>query len=379
MAKTFSKSSSDYDPCFQPYLDNPDLFRKVVTDSNVVAHEQGLTALNAMLEFGGTNACLRLRSMVLGPMIEKSIGQTRAGTKQKTLDALCWFVELDTPDPVIDELLPFLSHRTPKIVAATAHALVEILKLFGAKTVSPKPLIPVLPKLFGHADKTVRSEASNLTIELYKWMGDSLESIIFPDLKPVQQKDLKASFEKIKDVQPHQERYLKSQKESMERQQANGVSADGMDGDANDEEVDEGINTYDMVEAVDVLSKIPDDFYSRLGSPKWKERKAALEEVHSIFNVMKVSEGDFHEIIRTLAKCMKDANLQVVTLAADCITYLANGMRSAFSKYQQIVTGPILERTKEKKQSVADALNAALDAIFKGVSLFKFIIIIILY
>ncbi len=362
ITKSFATSPDENAPCFQPFLNSPDLFRKIVTDSNVVAQEHGITALNTFLEFGGINACLRLRNTVLTPMIEKAIGQTRAGTKQKTLDALCWFIELDSPDPVVEDLIPFLTHKTPKLVVATTHALVEIFKLFGAKTVSPKPIIPIIPKLFGHADKNVRAQASELTVELYKWMGSAIETIIFPDLKPVQQKDLQSAFEKVKDETPHQQRFLRSQQAAQE---SNGYGDDPMDIDEEEPEID----AFDMLEAVDILSKIPDDFYKNMGSSKWKERKEALEGVEKIVNTPKIADGDYTELVRTLAKCMKDANVQVLTIAANCITFLGTGLRTSFSKYQAILLDPILERTKEKKASVAEALRSALDSLFQCTSL----------
>ena len=70
-----------------------------------------------------------------------------------------------------------------------------------------------------------------------------------------------------------------------------------------------------------------------------------------------------------LAKCMKDANIAVVTVAANCIEKLALGVRKGFSKHRSTVMAPIMDRLKEKKQSVTDALGAALDAVFQVTSL----------
>ncbi|KAL8901391.1 MAG: hypothetical protein Q9207_005223, partial [Kuettlingeria erythrocarpa] len=66
---------------------------------------------------------------------------------------------------------------------------------------------------------------------------------------------------------------------------------------------------------------------------------------------------------------MKDANIAVVTVAANCMECLAKGLRQGFAKYRSRAMPPIMERLKEKKQSVADALGAALDAIFASTGL----------
>lgn len=375
ITSNFQKTPNEQSEVFRPYLTQPDLFKKIVVDSNVVAQEAGITALNALLEFAGTNAAVRLRSGVVPALCEKGLSSSRAGTKQKTVEALLWFIDLDTPDPVVELMIPSLTAKLPKLVSGTVKALVDIYANFGAKVVSPKLVLPSLPKLFSHADRTVRAETSNLTVQLYKWMGPALEQILFVELKPVQQKDLITAFEKIKDEKPTQLRFLKSQRDAMEQEQAAGSAEQGAnldDGDVVMDDTDEAqsMDPYDLIDAVDVLSKIPDDLSAKVSVTKWKERVEALTEVDEVLKkVIKLADDDYTDLVRTLAKCIKDVNVQVVTLAANCIEYIAKGLRQRFQRYHTIVLNPLLERLKEKKQSVLDALNGALDATFQSASL----------
>ena len=98
----------------------------------------------------------------------------------------------------MEELIPFLNHKMPKLIAATLAAITAIYAAFGAKTVDPKPVLKVFPKVFGHADKNVRAESTKLAIELYKWLKDAMKPMFFGELKPVQQKELEDQFEKVK-------------------------------------------------------------------------------------------------------------------------------------------------------------------------------------
>lgn len=309
----------------------------------------------------------RVRSHVIGPLVEKSLGSSRAGTRQKALEALLFFIEMDKADPVIEDMLPYLTHRTPKLVAGTVHALTEILKQYGSPTVSCKPIFKSLPALFSHADKNVRAETQLLTIELYKWLGAVVKDTLFPDLKPVQQKDLEAEFEKITE-KPTPLRLLRSQQAAKAAAGGGGGGGESASGAADDAE-DDGDVEMDLFDPVEVLSKIPPDFSTRVASTKWKERKEALEELHTIVNVPKLQTDDYGDIIRILAKCMKDANLMVVTVAANCVECIAKGLRKDFAKYQPIILTPMLEKLKEKKASVATALANALDAVFNDTSL----------
>lgn len=298
-------------------------------------------------------------------MVEKCLSSSRAATKQNALEALLLYIELDVPGPVMDDVLPGLSNKVPKNVAATLNAVTQIFHSYGCKVVDPKPVLKGLPKVFGAADKNVRAQATNLTVELYRWLREAIKPLFWGDLKPTQQSDLEAQFEKIKsEPPPRQERLLRSQQAALE------VAADG-DQAAEVDGVEEAgaMDAFDLAEPVDVFKSIPPNYHDLLASSKWKERKEAIEALYGALSVPRIKDGDFGEVSRGLAKCMKDANVAVVTQAAQCIELLAKGLRLSFAKYRSIVMHPVLDRLKEKKAFVADALGAALDGIFACTSL----------
>ena len=299
--------------------------------------------------------------------MEKCLASTRAATKQNAIEALLLYIEMDTPGPVLEDVLPGLSNKVPKNVAATLNALTQIFHNYGSKTVDPKPVLKCLPKAFGAADKNVRAEATNLTVELYRWLREAMKPMFWGELKPTQQTDLEAQFEKIKaEPPPKQERLLASQQAAADA--APEGADDGEEEGAEAEEAGE-IDAFDLAEPQDVLKKIPSNFNEQLASSKWKDRKEAVDGLFQALNVPRIKDADFNEITRGLAKCMKDANVAVVTQAALCIEALANGLRKSFAKYRTTVMQPIMDRLKEKKASVAEALGAALDAVFMSTSL----------
>jgi protein STU2 len=369
--KEFEITPNESDPAFRPFLQDPNLWKAAAGDSNVAAQQEGLAALCAFLKFGGHQAAARSRNFTIQPLYEKGLSSTRPAAKAHALEALLLYIELDKSDPVIEELLPALSHKQPKIIAATLSAITAIYHNFGVKIVDYKPVLKVLPKVFGHADKNVRAEATNLTVELYRWLKEAMKAVFWGDLKPVQQQDLEKLFEKVKEEPaPKQERFTRSQQAAM------AVHADRPEhesGEAEAAEVEDDnavvIDAFDLAEPIDVYSKVPGNFLENIASTKWKERKEALDALFSVVNTPRIKDGPFDDIIRALAKCMKDANVAVVTTAANCVEKLALGLRSGFGKYRSVLMTPMMERLKEKKQSVADALGAGLDAIFGSTSL----------
>ena len=56
-----------------------------------------------------------------------------------------------------------------------------------------------------------------------------------------------------------------------------------------------------------------------------------------------------------------------VIAACQCLEGLAKGLGTPFARYREVVVTPLLERLKERKQNVQDAIGNALDAIFSTV------------
>lgn len=314
----------------------------------------------------------RTRGYTVSAIVEKGLPSTRPAAKTSALEALLLCVEFDKADPVIEEIVPTLSHKVPKVIAAALVGLKAIYHNFGCKIVDPKPVLKALPKVFGHADKNVRAEAQNLTVELYRWLKEAIKPLFWGELKPVQQQDLDKLFENVKqEPAPKQERFTKAQQDAMAAASAAPDDDEG-EGEGGEEDAEEDggeIHAFDLAEPVDVLSKIPKDFHDNLSSSKWKDRKEALDALYSIINVPRIKDGQFDDIVRALAKCMKDANIAVVTVAAHCIDLLAKGLKSSFGKHRATIMAPIMERLKEKKQSIADALGQALDSVFASTNL----------
>ncbi|KAL5337913.1 armadillo-type protein [Aspergillus crustosus] len=367
----FEKTPDESDPIFAQFLHDPGLWKGAVTDSNVAAQQDGLASYCAFLQYGGPAACARTRGATVAGIAEKGLPQTRPAAKASAIEALLLCVELDKPEPVVEDMIPVLSHKVPKVIAATLGGLTAIYHNFGCKIVDPKPVLKVLPKVFGHADKNVRAEAQNLTVELYRWLKEAMKPLFWNELKPVQQGDIEKLFDAVKqEPSPKQERLTRAQQAEADTGGGGGGGAgeaEGGEEDAEDEEAEP--DAFDFAEPVDVYSKIPKDFHEQLASSKWKDRKEALDALYAVLNVPKIKDGPFDEIVRGFAKCMKDANVAVVTVAANCVDLLAKGLRNPFVKYRPTIMSPIMERLKEKKQTVADALGQALDAVFIATSL----------
>ncbi|CAO3574849.1 unnamed protein product [Mortierella alpina] len=306
----------------------------------------------------------RTRNTVVPAVVEKCLSSTRTGTKTKALELILLYVEADSPDPVIEDVLPGLAAKLPKLVATTTNALAAIIRTFGVKNLNVKPLLKKLPPLFGHSDKNVRAEASALTVELYRWLGKAIMPSL-EELKPVQLKELTEAFEKLPDEKPTQLKYLRSQQAEM----AAAAAAGGEDG-AEDEDEDEEmaiVDELDLFDPVDVNAKMESNFYELLASKKWQERKEALDGLLVHCKAQKILDSHYSELVGALGKRMADTNINIVIVAANCLEGLARGLRDSFNKYKPSVAGLVMDRLKERKVTVVEALSGALNAMYSTI------------
>jgi protein STU2 len=91
------------------------------------------------------------------------------------------------------------------------------------------------------------------------------------------------------------------------------------------------VDAFDLAEPVDIRKNLPSEFNDWIVSTKWKERKDALEALLTNSKVPRIKEENYTEIVGTLGRCMKDANIVVVTVAAQCVEALSNAMDGVFT------------------------------------------------
>lgn len=137
----------------------------------------------------------------------------------------------------------------------------------------------------------------------------------------------------------------------------------------------EVVDLRQFAEEIDFLPKISQsDFNTAMASSKWKDRKEALD---ALFELVKNADNqrikdqngpDMDNIVKSLAIRVKsDANVMVVSLASNIIGLLSRGIGDSFGRYRTTLVAPMLERMKERKPSVVDAIGAGLDDFFKTV------------
>ncbi|XP_037945409.1 protein mini spindles isoform X2 [Teleopsis dalmanni] len=362
-AKIFQDIDDDKSPEWMKFVG---LIKKMVVDSNAMAQERGLEAALIFVErCGHAN---RTVGDVMSGIVQKCIAAPKTKTKDLSVQITLMYVEIEKQDAVLEELCKGMEHKNPKIVSACVAATTLALHDFGSKVINVKPLIKKLAPLMSDRDKGVRDEGKQLAVEIYRWIGAPMKQQI-STLPQVTIKELEDEFDKLKGEKPEPVRYLKSQQEKQKQIAAAAAEAEEPDEDG-EAEVEE-IDPMDLMDPVDILSKIPKDFYEKLEEKKWTIRKEALETLEKLLTENpKLESGEYGTLINTLRKIVaKDSNVVLVAMGGKCLAMLAKGLGKRFSPYAMGCLPTLLEKFKEKKSNVVTALREAIDAIYPSTNL----------
>jgi cytoskeleton-associated protein 5 len=366
--KLFRQQDSEKSPEFSKFVG---LVKGFVTDSNAVAQDKGLDVAIEFVE----NAAIanKICADVIAGVVTKCLN-ARPKTKGKGIDLCLAYIKAEQSATTVEELLKGLENKQPKIVAGCLETVTKAIHEFGVKVVDIKPVIKALPKQFDHSDRTVREQAKQCAVELFRWIRDAIKPSL-QGLKPVQLKELEGLWETVTES-AHPTCFTRSDEAKIQAQSGTNMTDTGDPGLTEPSDAVTGaaaveaVDPYDLLEAVNVLAKLPADFYGKVTNPKWQTRKEALDELQTLTQQSKMESGDFGELIRALKQVIsKDTNVMIVSVAGRCVEGLAKGLRKGFQSYAVAITVAMLEKFKEKKQNVVSALRDAVDAVYQTTSL----------
>ncbi|KAI3637761.1 hypothetical protein MIR68_004410 [Amoeboaphelidium protococcarum] len=346
-----------------------DVIKTCCGDSNVAAQESALQLLLSIIQVDEVHPILlKMRVHISKLIVDKCLKSPRASLRQKSADLLLALIDLDTPDAIVEVIIEGTGSKQPKVVCACLAILNDIVKFYGSQTVDCKPIFKVLPQMFAHSDALVRNEAQQLAVSIFQWIGlKPFESVLYPLLKPVQMSQLNEAFDTVKDVKLVQTRFLNKQKDRQQTVQSGDDIQIDVDQEAvgGEQQSDQLAEELDFTEPVDVLSNVPADIEDQLSQIKWKDKKEALDNLCKILDAPKYVKGNFHPLLSVLCKKVGDINIAVAVSAIQCVEKIASGLKQDFPQFKNDVKQSLLDRLKEKKQNVIQALRLTLDAVYQ--------------
>ncbi|XP_028075158.1 protein MOR1-like isoform X2 [Camellia sinensis] len=260
-----------------------------------------------------------------------------------------------------------IKNKVAKAVVPAIDVMFQALSEFGAKIVPPKRILKMLPELFDHQDQNVRASSKGLTLELCRWIGkEPVKSILFEKMRDTMKKELEAELVNVSGTARPSRKIRSEQDKEPEQVVVSEVVGSGPSEECvadTPQEIDE----YELVDPVDILTPLEKTgFWDGVKAAKWSERKEAVAELTKLASTKRIAPGDFTEICRTLKKLIIDVNIAVAVEAIQAIGNLARGLRTHFSGNSRFLLPILLEKLKEKKPTLAEALTQTLQAMHKS-------------
>lgn len=340
-------------------------FKKTVSDSNAPVQDKALDALIAYLKAADADAG-RYAKEVCDAIVAKCL-TGRPKTVEKAQMVFMLWVELEAVDVFLDAMEKAIKNKVAKAVVPAIDVMFQALSEFGSKIVPPKRILKMLPELFDHQDQNVRASSKGLTLELCRWIGrEPVKSILFEKMRDTMKKELEAELMNVAGTaKPTRKIRSEQDKEPEQEVAAEAVGSGPSEESAAD--VPQEIDEYELVDPVDILTPLEKSgFWNGVKATKWSERKDAVAELTKLASTKRIAPGDFTEICRTLKKLIMDVNIAVAVEAVQAIGNLARGLRTHFSASSRFLLPVLIEKLKEKKPTMTEALSQTLQAIHKS-------------
>lgn len=340
-----------------------------INDSNMVALEKGLQAINAFLGFynGDGND---ITSDILPSLINKGIcSSTRKLTKETSGLIVTELIRLNKNiDTCVDiTLINYdLLHmkKNDKIINGISTILLAIFHNFQSPPCSNETtehLLAILVALSLHSNIKIRKDAFSCLaiVETLLVDKDLIEELVFSKWKPIQLKE----FLKYRESWNNEKNeVLKIEMTKTSQNQSAGDDVYMLTEDRPKEAVatEPKVDTWASKRSTKILNEEMLDekqFIEDLMAADWKIRVERLNTTLKMMsNVRKLDYvlENYSSIFNALALRMsKDANLQVVQLSIELAIKMFRLIREGYYlvKYTSIILYPMLTRLKEKKVS----------------------------
>ncbi|XP_061996116.1 protein MOR1 [Rosa rugosa] len=336
-------------------------FRKTLADANSPVQEKALDALIAYLRAADADAG-RYGKEVCDTIVAKCL-TGRPKTVEKAQASFMLWVELEAVDAFLDAMEKAIKAKVAKAVVPAIDVMFQALSEFGSKIIPPKRILKMLPELFDHQDQNVRASSKGLTLELCRWIGkDPVKSILFEKMRDTMKKELESELVNVTGTARPSRKIRSEQDKEPEREVVSEVVGPGLSEESTVDAPQE-IDEYELVDPVDILTPLDKSgFWDGVKASKWSERKEAVAELTKLASTKRIAPGDFTEICRTLKKLITDVNIAVAVEAIQALGNLAKGLRTHFSGSSRFLLPGLLEKLKEKKPTMSEALTQTLQA-----------------
>ena len=328
------------------YTEYAEILDKATSDSNAGALDNGFDLAVTFADSCPAGFMKTYYEKLCANAVEKAFG-ARPSTLQKGKSLLQKLIEIDEPgpQPVTSYLLTKLNDKKPKVPPICLEVLKDSIVAFGAKPFPIKEIIAALPAVLNGTNGPARDMATELILEISKWIGMAPFHSLLENIRAVQKTDIEkkvADRDAAGPIVLIPTVWLRSQRPAPGSASAAGQLAKT----AND------MDSRDFLEDIDLIKKLKStDYATLITDEKWSEQLRALTFIIDILGpTPKIKTGcDVNDIVTVCKGFLKQGHLQLQISSLKIIGLLSNGLRTEFSHCARNSVQLVVQKYKEKR------------------------------
>ncbi|KAF7992675.1 hypothetical protein HCN44_005019 [Aphidius gifuensis] len=146
-------------------------------------------------------------------------------------------------------------------------------------------------------------------------------------------------------------------------------------------EIVDVIDPYDLIDPVNILSKLPPDFHIKLLTYSFPIQKTALLYLKDLTEKhKKLESGVYFYIIGSLNNIISNEgyNYELIILAAKCVIGLANGLRQRFQIHSANCLSVVFNKFRMQEPCIVAILRETADAIYQSMNIDSILEIVVM-
>ncbi|CEH12775.1 Microtubule-associated protein [Ceraceosorus bombacis] len=311
------------------------------------------TLANEATSFGRSTIALSVQ-----PLCDK-LGDIKL--KGPAGETLALFAEKTSFGFVLAQAMGPLSNlKAPKAIADSLLWIDQALLDFGTQGVDIRSLIDFLVTCLKSANAAVRTNATQVTGTLARFVGAALNNFL-GDLSPQLRTIVEGEIGKAGGNPPPAPTRF-SDELQVKTQGATSHSGAGEAAGAAADEDDQEDALEALVPRVDIDKIVPSDAIALLSSAIWKERKEGLDTIQGVVAANTRLKGNMSELSGPLKLRYADNNMAIRTTALDIISKIAAAMGKQFEPIARAFAASVTPILGDAKAPMRIAGTSALQA-----------------
>jgi len=227
------------------------------------------------------------------------------------------------------------AQKNPKVLCDVLGWMGFALQEFGGRCVETAKLVGWLRMDLQSTNAAVRNAAIGVLGILHRFHGASIKAFL-TDVKPALMSSIDLAFSKY----PYEGSNTSPPKRSVRCEQKLTAEMTGQ-----------------VCPRADISEQITRELLAQLGSPNWKERQAALQDVSKILEENNFSiEPSVGDLMPALRARLADTNKNLIVAALSTLGLLSRAMGPGIDKHTKLILPDGLKNVNDNKKTVREAV-----------------------